>query len=1298
MALAKESVLSSPTTESVPIDEQPTLKLKPGQYSLDTTFNVSCGNHKEKRAVLRLLGDLKIEYKEDGELSQWDQLETCELRGCNLQCELAESDAPGLFYTEALQQALSNSAGLKFKHECGHDVIPDCSACSKPSLPENSIAGDGTAARPILDVQFPGDGNVAITDASMSESSTDSGIDTPSEGTRSSEGEVEDEENANKKKHDIVPWFPYQKHRVAGPPETDGQEQLDEKSGQPEEKTAEPSEVPVDTKAELKTLENPQQDSTEEKKSGLDFTQVSESACHPVPHDGTSTQHKKRLTKEAKAQRAAALKQQREDRKKAHEEEIQDITEEIAHQREVLRSRRDQKKQRQKLRELQKKLERLCQKELDDSDYSTSEESEDEGDEANRGNSNPESSDGSSPDGEKEEESPKDEDAEPASEEKAPQAIETGEDSDKPEVEDTNTWTIPVSKAKQAWEERKNTKGEVNGHLDDMMDMIGLESVKAKMLEIKTLVETARRQDVDFNKELFHTVFKGNPGTGKTAFSRMLAGFFVSLDLVDDYLATTSGSKLVIEGVMELKKVINHLGDEKGIVIIDDAHILRPTQSSTGRKVLDYIVTEMDRLQGQVIFIFTGYGKEMETFLAHNQSLQGRIPYTIEFGDYEDIELLQILEKKLNDKFSCKMKVDKGVQGPYMRMATRRMGRGRGIPGFGNAREVENTLLRMLFRQATRLEEARKSQEETDDLFLTMEDIVGPPPSIALEKSKAWQGLQEMIGLKSVKESLKALVYRMQVNYDREIAEKPIVDCPLNRVFLGNPGTGKTTVAKYYGQIMVDIGVLSNGEVVVKNPSDLIGEYIGESEQITKAVLASTKGKVLIIDEAYGLSDKSADDKSSGNFYKTAIVDTLVANIQGTTNEDRCVLLLGYKDRMEKMFQHANPGLSRRFPMSSAFEFEDFTDEELREILESKLKTQGYTATDQAKEVAMEVLARARNHLNFGNAGEIDNLLTRAKESQQARLSKQTEEYDPFLLEREDFDSDFDRPNKAEARIKDLFKDFVGADDIVEKLVGYSRIVQNTKALEMDPRTQVPFNYLFRGPPGTGKTTTARRIGQVFYDMGLLATNQVYDCSATDLIGEYIGQTGPKTQKVFQRALGKVLFIDEAYRLNDESHGKEALIEMLNILTKKEYKNKIVTVLAGYNDDINKLLQVNPGLSSRFPEVIQFENLKPKQCVELFIQRLEDQKLDAAVVKKERVARRLQGSFERLAGLPDWGNARDIEVLAKSVFGGILLKDSSSEKPTLVVEEELLDAEVDAMVTEREKRAGNSSAVTHLYL
>jgi Holliday junction resolvasome RuvABC ATP-dependent DNA helicase subunit len=784
---------------------------------------------------------------------------------------------------------------------------------------------------------------------------------------------------------------------------------------------------------------------------GLDFSRVSESASHPGAKDEASTSGvAKKLSKDAKAERAAALKKRREEKKKEHEEQVEDLIEEIAHQREVLRLRRDQKTQKQKLQALQKRLERLCQKELDDDDEYVTSDDEDADDYA--------SPEKESPPAKTDDKDAEGDDGDPAKDEPDSSAAKEDKTS---EAEDTNAWPTVSSKAKQEWEERKKSRDEENVHLDGIMDFIGLESVKSKMLEIKTLVDTSRRQDVNLTRERFNTALVGNSGTGKTTLAKLYAKFLSSLDLADDMVVTSSGSKLVYEGINELKNVISMV-DERGVILIDDVHVIRPDISSTGRKVLDYLVTEMDRLQGNVIFIFTGSGKDMETFLTHNRSLQSRVPFTISFEDYQDAELLQILEKQLHDKFNGKLKVEKGVNGVYMRIVARRIGRCRGPSNFGNAREVENTLMRILFRQAVRLEEARKADKDVDDLFLAMEDIVGPPPSTALENSKAWKSLQGMVGLKSVKESLKAIVHQLQISYDRELAEKPVVDCPLNRIFLGNPGTGKTTVAKYYGQIMVDIGLLTDGEVVVKSPADFIGEYLGESENITKRILASTRGKVLIIDEAYGLNDSSdeANEHGCGNIYKTAIIDTLVANIQGAPNE--CILLLGYRDRMERMFQASNPGLARRFPMSSAFEFDDFTDEELREILDLKLKEQTYTAPDDAKNVAMEVLARARNHRHFGNAGEVDVLLSRAKELQQARLAACTEEYDPFLLESQDFDADFERPSHAEVRIRDLFKDFVGADDLVEKLVGYSRMVQNAKALEMS----VSF-FSFSGSPSS---------------------------------------------------------------------------------------------------------------------------------------------------------------------------------------------------------------------------------------
>jgi hypothetical protein len=191
--------------------------------------------------------------------------------------------------------------------------------------------------------------------------------------------------------------------------------------------------------------------------------------------------------------------------------------------------------------------------------------------------------------------------------------------------------------------------------------------------------------------------------------------------------------------------------------------------------------------------------------------------------------------------------------------------------------------------------------------------------------------------------------------------------------------------------------------------------------------LAATVGKVLVIDEAYGLyGGGGSQGGGTSDPYKTAVIDTIVAEVQSVPGDDRCVLLLGYKDQMEEMFQNVNPGLSRRFPIASGFQFEDFTDDELRTIFDMKVKQQGYQVTDQAANVAMEMLKRARNRPNFGNAGEIDILLDATKARHQTRFSKGLAR-SATLLEARDFDENFDRAERAETNVRKLFEETVAA-------------------------------------------------------------------------------------------------------------------------------------------------------------------------------------------------------------------------------------------------------------------------------
>lgn len=560
--------------------------------------------------------------------------------------------------------------------------------------------------------------------------------------------------------------------------------------------------------------------------------------------------------------------------------------------------------------------------------------------------------------------------------------------------------------------------------------------------------------------------------------------------LSGDGFIETTGSRLAHGGVAEVKKHLEQLESlEGGVYFIDEAYQLAEGHNHGGKTVLDYLLAEIENLTGKVVFVFAGYRKQMEKFFEHNPGLPSRIPYVLRFEDYTDAELLRMLQFQMNQFYKSGITLEDGVGGLYMRIAVRKLGRGRGRDGFGNARALENMFAQIRERQSDRLTRQRKEGLSPDDYHITKEDLIGPDPSKAILTCDAWTQLQQLTGLKAVKDSVSFVIDLIKTNYERELDEKKLIEVSLNRVFLGSPGTGKTTVAKLYGRILTDIGMLSNGEgkfelstkaicllilnvqVVVKNPSDFIGNVIGQSEANTKAILATTVGKVLIIDEAYMLySGSGAGGGSHTDIFKTAVIDTIVAEVQSVPGDDRCVLLLGYESQMVDMFQNVNPGLTRRFQLSDAFRFEDFSDFELQEILQLKLANQDLGATQQAISTAIDVLSRLRNGLNFGNGGDVENLISKAKANYQARQSAlpAAQKSIDFIFEPQDFDLEYDRASGAETNLHELFKGVIGCEGIIAKLDGFLKVAKGMRAQGLEPRGQIPMNFIFKGPPGNG--------------------------------------------------------------------------------------------------------------------------------------------------------------------------------------------------------------------------------------
>lgn len=333
--------------------------------------------------------------------------------------------------------------------------------------------------------------------------------------------------------------------------------------------------------------------------------------------------------------------------------------------------------------------------------------------------------------------------------------------------------------------------------LRDAAKLIGLAPVKEHLLRKHARVSLARERGEDLTQANHHAIFLGNPGTGKTTAARLYARLLLELRVLSGASTVeTSGVKLVTGGISKLNEHLTTL-DGGGVLFVDEAYQLEPDKHPVGAQVLDTLLTEMEGRRGKLVVVFAGYADRMEKLLEHNEGLPSRFPDTFVFPDFEDDELLAVLETHIS---SSKLEL---VDRKHARIAARRLGLQRATPGFGNARAVRNLWERTKEKQAVANDRERAGRTELipADYRVVRSDILGPRAVVSSEL-KALGELEQMVGLDRVKERVRALLALIETNSEREEAEKPIQQITLNAVFLGNPGTGKTTVAKLYGQIL----------------------------------------------------------------------------------------------------------------------------------------------------------------------------------------------------------------------------------------------------------------------------------------------------------------------------------------------------------------------------------------------------------------------------------------------------------------------------------------------------------------
>ncbi|MDR2342061.1 MAG: AAA family ATPase [Campylobacteraceae bacterium] len=810
--------------------------------------------------------------------------------------------------------------------------------------------------------------------------------------------------------------------------------------------------------------------------------------------------------------------------------------------------------------------------------------------------------------------------------------------------------------------ENKNVSGldEVKSELNNI---VGLSNVKEYILSLEDnlqIQEMREKSGFKTAKISMHMIFTGNPGTGKTTIARIAAKYLKALGVLSSgQLREVTRNDLVGQYVGHTAKITSDVIKSAlgGVLFIDEAYSLsRGTSDLFGIEAIDTLVKAMEDYRDDLVVILAGYEDEMRDFLKTNSGLKSRFPNIIEFKNYSSQEMYQIslIIAKSNGYI-----INDDCKEPLIELYDKKQIKGKNDSG--NGRLARNIIESTILRQSKRLLKDKIAPTN----ILSVEDF-------DFEDYQAFnleENLSKIIGLENVKDFIRTQHKLLIARKKRQKAGIYVdITQSLNMIFTGNPGTGKTTMARIVAKMLKEMGFLKSGHLVETDKGGLVSGYVGQTAKKTEDVFKSALGGVLFIDEAYSLSN-------SDSFSKEAI-DTLVKLIEDFRGEI-VVILAGYKQEM-KGFLKSNSGLLSRFPLN--IEFLDYSPEELYKITISMIKSKGFILDANCEHILFEqiVSLHKQSNAHSGNGRMIRNYLENIIRIQSTRIaSEDIPDHKMNLIISEDIIPKI--PQNTAYNLEDELSNIIGLDKVknhIRSLSAKLRLEKERKKMGLPTNASAALHMIFKGNPGTGKTMAARTIANVLYNTGVIKTSKLVETDRGGLVAGYVGQTAIKTKEVIWEAMDGVLFIDEAYSLaqgGENDFGKEAIDTLVKMMD--DNRDRLVVILAGYNNDMDRFLSINAGLKSRFPNIVEFKDYS----IDELLQIAESLFKSKGYILDNKAFDKLKAILAQAKLEPQFGNGRYVRNIFEKSINNQALRLSTDNDLTKEELTTILDSDIERM-------------------